>query len=147
MRIWDKIVQHQCGFLGCRVGEASNVGPAIIRQSRRLERPTQIDVSSDEDFLVWPNWGRHVIARRCVDNEETPPCSTVPAGSQELLEANLSHVPPSLLDDLERDLSEVQPTVVDGRGRFRPISTSANFVWPLSLTISNVNKKEKKEKK
>ena len=71
VRIWDRIVQHQCGFLGCRVGEASN--PAITRHGRRLERPTQIDVSSDEEFLVRPNWGRNVVARRCVDNE-TPPC-------------------------------------------------------------------------
>ena len=55
VRIWDRIVQHQCGFLGCRVGEASNPGPAITRQRRRLERPTQIDVSSDEEFLVRPN--------------------------------------------------------------------------------------------
>ena len=43
-----------------------------------------------------------MVLRRCVVNEETPPCLTVPAGSQELLEANLSHVPPSLLNDLER---------------------------------------------
>ena len=113
LRIWDRIVQHQGGFLGCRVGEASNPGPAITRQGRRLERSTQIDVSSDEEFLVRPNQGRNVVARRCVDGEETPPCLTVPARSQELLEANLPRVPQSLLDELEQDLSEVQPTTVD----------------------------------
>ena len=63
VRIWDRIVQHQCGFLGCRVREASNPGPAITRQGRRLERPTQIDVSSDEDFLVlsWKQCGREKV--------------------------------------------------------------------------------------
>ena len=47
--------------------------------------------------------------RRC-DDEETPPCSIVPAGSHELLEVNFSRVSQSLLDDVERDLSEMQPT-------------------------------------
>ena len=37
------------GCRGVRVGEASNPGPAVTRQSRRLERSTQIDVSSDEE--------------------------------------------------------------------------------------------------
>ena len=30
-------VTHQCGFVGCRVGEASNPGPVQTRQARRLE--------------------------------------------------------------------------------------------------------------
>ena len=55
---------------------ASNPGPAVTRQGRRLERSTQIDVSSDVEPLVRPNYGRHVVARRCV--EEGVP-STVPA--------------------------------------------------------------------
>ena len=33
-----RVVVHQCGFLGCRVGEASNPGPVQTRQARRLER-------------------------------------------------------------------------------------------------------------
>ena len=80
LKTWDRIVQHQCGFLGCRVGEASNAGPAITRQGRRFERSTQIGVSSDEEFLVRPNRGRNVVARRCVDDEETPPCSSQVSG-------------------------------------------------------------------
>ena len=55
---------------------ASNPGPAVTRQGRRLERSTQIDVSSDVEPLVRPNYGRHVVARRCVV-EGVP--STVPA--------------------------------------------------------------------
>ena len=31
------LVTHQCGFVGCRVGEASNPGPVQIGQARRLE--------------------------------------------------------------------------------------------------------------
>ena len=46
---------HQCGYLGCRVGEASNPGPVQTRQARRAEHDqlmargyhTQVDVSSD----------------------------------------------------------------------------------------------------
>ena len=50
-----------------RAGEASNPGPAVTRQGRRLER-SQIDVSSDKEPLVRPNLGRHVPMRRSVDN-------------------------------------------------------------------------------
>ena len=32
-----RIVFHQCGFRGCRIGEASNPGPVQTRQARRLE--------------------------------------------------------------------------------------------------------------
>ena len=55
--IWDRPVRHQCGLLGCRVGEASNRGPVVTRQGRRLERSTQIDVSTSEE-PVRPNCGR-----------------------------------------------------------------------------------------
>ena len=58
-----------------RVGEASNPAPAVTHQGRRLER-SRIDVSSDEEPLVRPNCGRHVVPRRCAD-EEVP--STIPA--------------------------------------------------------------------
>ena len=30
-------VTHQCGFVGCPIGEASNTGPVQTRQARRLE--------------------------------------------------------------------------------------------------------------
>ena len=58
-------VTHQCGFVGCRVGEASNPGPVLTRRGRRAEacHDTHIDVSSDEEPLVRPNMGRDVIAR------------------------------------------------------------------------------------
>ena len=66
-----RLVVHRCGFLGCRVGEASNPGPVQTRQARRAEhdrltarRQTQVDVSSDEETpMVRPNIGRHVVAR------------------------------------------------------------------------------------
>ena len=66
-----RLVVHRCGFLGCRVGEASNPGLVQTRQARRAEhdrltarRQTQIDVSSDEEEpTVRPNIGRHVVAR------------------------------------------------------------------------------------
>ena len=32
-----RLVFHRCGFLGCRVGEASNPGPVQTRQARRAE--------------------------------------------------------------------------------------------------------------
>ena len=63
-----RVVVHQCGFLGCRVGEASNPGPVQTRQARRLERSrrgglesTQVD--SSEETLDRPNRGRHVVPR------------------------------------------------------------------------------------
>ena len=56
--------------------KASNPGPAVTRQGRRLER-SHIDVSSDEEPLVRPNCGRHVVPRRCAEEEEVP--STIPA--------------------------------------------------------------------
>ena len=63
-----RVVHHQCGFRGCRVGEASNPGPVLTRrQARRLEDhrvSTQIDVSSEDEPLVRPMEGRNVVARR-----------------------------------------------------------------------------------
>ena len=64
-----RLVFHRCGFLGCRVGEASNPGPVQTRQARRAEHDrltargqTQVDVS-DEEPTIRPNIGRHVVAR------------------------------------------------------------------------------------
>ena len=51
------------------------------------------------------------------------PCSTVPAGSQELLVANPSHVPPSLLDVF----IFTDTTVVPGFGISLRLSMSAKF--------------------
>ena len=51
------------GMRGVRVGEASNPGPVQTRQARRLGRLEQ----SDEEILVRPNSGRHVIPRRTGD--------------------------------------------------------------------------------
>ena len=74
------IVFHRCGLRGCRVGEASNPGPVVIRQARRVEYDrsaargshVQVDVSSDDEVLVRPNIGRHVVARR--DGAERARC-------------------------------------------------------------------------
>ena len=62
-----QIVFHQCGFLGCRVCEASNPGPVETRQTRRMHADivcgaTQIDVSSEDEPIIRPNSGRDVIA-------------------------------------------------------------------------------------
>ena len=39
---------HQCGYLGCRVGEASNPGPVQTRQARRVEHDRVIaDTAQD----------------------------------------------------------------------------------------------------
>ena len=86
------------GYRGVRVGEASNPGPAVTRQGRRLERSTQIDVSSDEEPLVRPNFGRHVVARRIV--EEGVP-STVPATPVSLAQRGRQLLPSSDAIDVE----------------------------------------------
>ena len=62
---------------------ASNPGPMVTRQGSRLERPTQNEVSYDEE-PVRQNWGRHVVPRRGVE-EEVPP--TVPATPNSLARA------------------------------------------------------------
>ena len=80
------------GYRGVRVGEASNPDPAVTRQGRRLERSTQIDVSSDEEPLVRPNCGRHVVARRCV---EEGVLSTVPATPVSLAQRGRQLLPSS----------------------------------------------------
>ena len=83
-----RVILHQCGFQGCRVGEASNPGPVVTRQGRRSQafHDTQVDVSSDEEPLVRPNTGRDVIAR--VEESTAGVCTD------------------TIVDDLERDLTE-----------------------------------------
>ena len=60
-------IAHQCGLLGCRVGEASNPGPVQTRQARRLERSPGRDGEHaggiSEEILDRPNRGRHVVPR------------------------------------------------------------------------------------
>ena len=73
-----RVVVHQCGLSGCRVGEASYPGPVQTRQARRLERSfpcTQVDASSDDEALVRPNRGRHVIPRTVGELPATFPAS------------------------------------------------------------------------
>ena len=47
MRLVFRAIAHQCGLLGCRVGEASNPAPVQTRQARRLEMlgRTQVEPS------------------------------------------------------------------------------------------------------
>ena len=60
----SRLIAHQCGLSGCRVGEASNPGPVQTRQARRMDRLiSEGDPSSDEEMLVRPNCGRHVVPR------------------------------------------------------------------------------------
>ena len=66
VRFFPRIIRHQCGVLGCRVGEASNPGPVVTRQGRRQAfHDTQIDV----------NMGRDVMARIEAGSRH---CSSVP---------------------------------------------------------------------
>ncbi len=66
------------------MGEASNPGPVQTRQARRLERSnptgptegfgsTQVEPSSDEEILVRPNSGRHVVPRTIGELYSVPP--------------------------------------------------------------------------
>ena len=53
----EKIVFHQCGFRGCRVGEVSNPGKVQTRQTSRLHvdnllGATHIDASSEEEPAI-----------------------------------------------------------------------------------------------
>ena len=50
MRLVSRAIAHQCGLLGCRVGEGSNPGLVQTRQARRLERlrSTQVETQDDE---------------------------------------------------------------------------------------------------
>ena len=50
------------------------LGKRPTRAGRRLERPTQIDVSSDEDFLVRPNSGSVSTTRRPLHVRLCQPC-------------------------------------------------------------------------
>ena len=50
MRVFAKIVTHQCGWLGCRVREATNPGPP-----RRIRRALSVASSSDYEPLVRPS--------------------------------------------------------------------------------------------
>ena len=49
------------GFQGAESGKRPTRAPLSLA---RLERSTQIDVSSHEKFLVRPNTGRHVVAEK-----------------------------------------------------------------------------------
>ena len=42
-----------CGYLGCRVGEASNPGPVQIRQARRAEHDQLMTGTINEDNKPW----------------------------------------------------------------------------------------------
>ena len=109
---WDGLVRsairaiaHQCGLLGCRVGEASNHGPVQTRQARRLERARWRGLESTqqdpvEESLVRSNSGRHVVPRTSWTVEE--PETTVPASPQALIAAGMADAdaPPTIVDAL-----------------------------------------------
>ena len=114
MRLAIRAIAHQCGLLGCRVGEASNL--ALV-QTRKLEsffstRPrrrlgsTQVDSSSDTEFLVRRNSRRHVVPRTMRCGTVGEPDTTVPASPQALIAAGTADVngPPTIVDALEEDL-------------------------------------------
>ena len=99
------VIHHLCGFQVCRVGEASNPGPVVTRQGSRFLAFHDTHVSSDEELLVRPNTGRHVIARVAA--------SLVPATSQESRKVcgrgHWAHgCTDTIVDDLEWDLTESQ---------------------------------------
>ena len=96
-----RLVVHRCGFLGCRVGEASNPGPVQTRQARRAEhdrltarRQTQVDVSSDEEEpIVRPNIGRHVVARTNLAHGSVDDSDDAPVGRGTQIRTGESGVP------------------------------------------------------
>ena len=99
------VIHHLCGFQVCRVGEASNPGPVVTRQGSRFLAFHDTHVSSDEELLVRPNTGRHVIAR--------VEASLVPATSEESRKVcgrgHWAHgCTDTIVDDLEWDLTESQ---------------------------------------
>ena len=92
--------------------------------SNRELDSTQVDLSSDEEFLVRPNSGRHVVPKMDDDLSATIPASlgalcvagvhvaeepetTVPASHSALVDAGMADldVPPTVLDALEEDLA------------------------------------------
>ena len=62
-RTSSRVISHQCGLLGCRVGEAPNPGPCHWDRMLEAASDTQIDISSDEEPLLRPDSGRHVVPR------------------------------------------------------------------------------------
>ena len=58
LRVFTRIVIHQCGLLGCRVGEATNPGPP-----RRMRRVLSDTSSSECDPSVRTSGGRCVVPR------------------------------------------------------------------------------------
>ena len=104
----SRVIHHQCGFQGCRVGEASNPNPVVTRQGRWSQafHDTHVDVSSDEESSVRRNTGRDVIAT-----------------SQELREERVCT--DTIIDDLEPDLTEIQPSM-PGVLRVGPPTVVAN---------------------
>ena len=95
-----KIVFHQCGFRGCRIGEASNPGPVQTRQARRLERaldgarhPGPTSRRRRRRALPW-SWDSDTES----DTDPRPSCGGA-VGTQ----VDSSDVPSELLDAMERD--------------------------------------------
>ena len=86
-----RIVAHQCGWLGCRVGEAANPGPTSRRRRMRaLPWSWDSDTESDDE-------GRNVVRRleSHVDSDEEPllPPSSPPEEVIRALEADLCSPP------------------------------------------------------
>ena len=83
-----RLIRHQCGFLGVRVGEASNPGPPKGQQNKRHRsrcwngaRDQQQLVSSDDEPLV----ARSVAFTDLDATGTTALSSTTPASSQALV--------------------------------------------------------------
>ena len=86
-----RIVAHQCGWLGCRVGEAANPGPASRRRrSRALQWSWDSDTESDDEGR---NGARRLESQ--VDSGEEPllPPSSPLEEVIRALEADLSGPP------------------------------------------------------
>ena len=96
---FENVVSHQCGFEGCRVGEASNPGPRIRRLLKPVDghdvarRTTQEDSDSDAPLL------RPVVAN--VEGKTMPASSDAVVafhrgGDNELLLHRASNTTPSV---------------------------------------------------
>ena len=106
----EQVIDHQCGLLGCRVGEVSHPGPVQTRSARRLERSTLID--SDGAPSSVPNSGADVVVEAALADRIPVEWDRVATRAirqnkrLRLSQATTVAVPDSVLDALEWDMSQ-----------------------------------------
>ena len=105
-----KIVFHQCGYRGCRIGEASNPGPVQTRQARRLE--TALD-SARHPGPTSRRRRRRASPWSWDSDTESDTDPRLSCGGAVGTQVDSSDVPSELLDAMERDCeaSHSRPTM------------------------------------